>query len=110
MLGRGGEVQGSVRLQLQPRLDALVRCALCHDALAPPESVCSRCFTRLHEECRAALTRCPTLGCVPVVTVPTSAPPTPGPERRVFGLFELGLVFLIIATLGGIVKTNLGHG
>jgi general secretion pathway protein G len=91
-----------VRFHLQPRLDALLRCAFCHGALAPPESVCSRCFTRLHVECRAALSRCPTLGCVSVVVRPRPGEPDPRLEDRSYdriGCFPKALVALVLFVL-----------
>ncbi len=42
----------------------MVRCALCHDDLAPgSERRCEACGTLLHAECAAGLAGCPTLGC-----------------------------------------------
>ncbi|RMG10163.1 MAG: hypothetical protein D6731_17970 [Planctomycetota bacterium] len=41
---------------------AELRCAYCHDARARLEAACA-CGTLLHPDCRAELTRCPTLGC-----------------------------------------------
>ena len=38
------------------------RCAYCHEALAAAVS-CRLCRAALHEDCRAELGRCPTLGC-----------------------------------------------
>jgi hypothetical protein len=38
------------------------RCAYCHEALVAAVS-CKRCRAALHEDCRAELGRCPTLGC-----------------------------------------------
>ncbi len=45
-------------------LPSALRCALCHDALMGGEP-CTKCGTLLHSDCRALLTRCPTLGCAP---------------------------------------------
>ena len=42
---------------------AMLRCALCHDDLEEPPTVCAVCGTALHGECRESLATCPTLGC-----------------------------------------------
>ena len=52
-----------VDLELGPRADSELRCALCHDALGRERYTCPSCRTLLHPECYAARLRCPTLGC-----------------------------------------------
>lgn len=39
------------------------RCAVCHDALDEATRPCEGCGVALHDECRAATSSCPTLGC-----------------------------------------------
>jgi hypothetical protein len=49
-------------LSLTPRTSNL-RCAFCHDDLAPPLWSCERCATLVHGDCHEEAPACPTLGC-----------------------------------------------
>jgi hypothetical protein len=49
-------------MRVTARSSSEIRCAICHDALVAG-GACPRCSVRFHEECRAHLRRCPTLGC-----------------------------------------------
>ncbi len=50
-------------IALHERKEAVLRCAVCHDEPLPLER-CAWCQSVFHEDCRAALGRCPTPGCV----------------------------------------------
>lgn len=39
------------------------RCVYCHDLVGGKDAPCARCGAFLHVDCRAQLTRCPTIGC-----------------------------------------------
>jgi hypothetical protein len=51
-------------LSVRERPSPWRRCPICHDDVAAPSCLCSRCRTEFHEDCRLALGRCSTLACL----------------------------------------------
>lgn len=85
-------------MELLARPDSQLVCALCRDALAhAPAGSCARCGVRWHEECRAPLDACPTLGCRP------EPAPCAGPPSATRGL--MGLLVLVTLTVTGLALT-----
>jgi hypothetical protein len=60
-------------IALHERSENVLRCAICHDEPLPLVP-CSLCQSVFHEDCRAALGRCPTPGCVPRLLVSERRP------------------------------------
>lgn len=60
--------------RLVARASAVLRCAVCHDALARWHWTCPGCNTALHLDCARRLGDCPTLGCTRRIDLPPAAP------------------------------------
>jgi type IV pilus assembly protein PilA len=99
-----------VKLSVRERPSDELRCAICHDALTEG-LVCARCRTRVHEECRSLVPRCPTLGCAPRppirVVVPDAADYWPSIHSLTI---MMGLVFLVSIIVLPNVTAGKKHG
>lgn len=86
-----------------------MRCAICHDSLGEPRTICAACRSAAHGDCRADLGRCPTLGCVASVRrlVPTVHVAAPGGEQGGSG-FPGCLLGCALATVITLVTIVLG--
>lgn len=70
------------------------RCSVCHGALSVGAITC-RCGSTTHPECRAALTRCPTLACRPRTLRVIHVQDEPGIDRDSAG-YQLVLALALI--------------
>lgn len=75
-----------------------LRCAVCHDALSEPVHTCAGCCTALHQDCRANLAECPTLGCADRQSVAPATAAKANPRRWLRRLVLLGV--LVVAGPG----------
>ncbi len=104
-------------VEVRARPTVVDSCRYCHDAIGEREEValCPRCQTTLHGVCRAAIDRCPTIGCDGITGRPADRvirSPEPELERGDFtrlGALVVGPILGALA-LPALVLPGVGGG